>query len=182
VTTIDVGPTDRLTVDAARRFAGQFTAAWNSHDPERLVALSDREVQWEDPDIAGGRLVGHVALRIWLRAVWRALPDLRFEADGPLHLAEDGGSLMGAWIALGTMTGPRVPPGLAPTGQPIVMRGIDTYWIREGRAVRVRTVTDMLALARQTGALPPEGSRGERVAVLLQRLTAARRRRATRAG
>jgi hypothetical protein len=46
----------------------------------------------------------------------------------------------------------------------------------------VRTVTDMLALARQTGALPPEGSRGERVAVLLQRLTAARRRRATRAG
>ena len=76
MTTSDVLPSDPVSAESARAFTDEFLAAWNSHDPERLVALSDPAVRWEDPYIPGGRLDGHDALRDWLAGTWRAMPDL----------------------------------------------------------------------------------------------------------
>jgi predicted ester cyclase len=177
MTTSDVLPSDPVSAESARSFADNLLAAWNSHDPERLVALSDPAVRWEDPFIPGGRLDGHDALRDWLAGTWRAMPDL----DGPLHLAQDGRSVMVAWRGVATMTGPLNPPGFAPTGQRVEMSGVDTHWIRNGRLGRVRTVTDVMAVARQIGAAPEPGTMAERAGVLVQRL-AARRLRHDRKG
>ncbi len=176
MTTSDVLSSDPVSAESARYFADNFLAAWNSHDPERLVALSDPAVRWEDPYIPGGQLDGHDALREWLTSTWRALPDLTFEWDGPLHLAADGHSVMAAWSGVATMTGPLDPPGFAPTGQRVQMSGVDTHWVRNGRLVRVRTVTDVMAVARQIGAAPEPGTMAERAGVLVQRLAAWRLR------
>ena len=46
MTTSDVLPSDPVSAESARSFADNFLAAWNSHDPERLVALSDPTVRW----------------------------------------------------------------------------------------------------------------------------------------
>jgi len=177
MTTSDVLPSDPVSAESARSLADGLLAAWNSHDAERLVALSDPTVRWEDPSIPGGRLDGHDALRDWLAGTWRALPDLTFEWDGPLHLAEDGRSVMAAWRGVATMTGPLNPPGFAPTGQRVEMSGADTLWIKDGRLVRVRSVSDVMAVARQIGAAPEPGTMAERVGVLVQRLAARRLRR-----
>ncbi len=176
MTTSDVLPSDPVSAESARSFADNLLAAWNSHDAERFVALSDPAVRWEDPYIPGGRLDGHDALRDWLAAVWRAMPDLIVELDGPLHLAEDGRSVMVAWRGVASMTGPLDPPGFAPTGQRVEMSGVDTHWLEDGRVVRVRTVTDVMAVARQIGAAPEPGTTAERVGVLVQRLAARRLR------
>ena len=109
------------------------------------------------------------------------MPDLIFELNGLLHLAEDGRSVMAAWRGVATMTGPLDPPGFAPTGQRVEMFGVDTHWIKDGRLVRVRTVTDVMAVARQIGAAPEPGTMAERAGVLVQRL-AARRLRHDRKG
>jgi hypothetical protein len=133
MTTSDALPSDPVSAESARSFADVFLAAWNSYDPERLVVLSDPAVRWEDPYIPGGRLDGHDALRKWLTGSWRTLPDLTFEWDGPLHLAEDGRSVMAAWKGVATMTGPLDPPGFAPTGQRMEMFGVDTLWVKDDR-------------------------------------------------
>jgi predicted ester cyclase len=138
--------------------------------------LSDPALRWEDPYIPGGRLDGHDALREWLAGTWRALPDLTFAWDGPLHLAEDSRSVMAAWRGVATMTGPLDPPGFAPTGQRMEMSGMDTPWFKDGRLVRVRTVTDVMAVARQIGAAPEPGTMAERAGVLVQGLAAWRLR------
>jgi steroid delta-isomerase-like uncharacterized protein len=178
VTTVHHPSTEQITADFARGFAADFLAAWNSHDPERLVALAQPDVRWEDPFIRDGALEGHAALREWLRQVWRALPDLDFVLDGEVHLALDGRSAMASWTGTATMTGPLDPPGFAPTGDRVDMAGVDTHWFREGRLVRVRTVTDVTAVARQIGAAPAPGSLAERAGVAAQRVTAWRRRHA----
>ena len=74
MTTSDVLPSDPVSAEVARSSVDGFLAAWNSHDPKRLVALSDPAVRWEDPYIPGGRLDGHDALREWLVGLWRGLP------------------------------------------------------------------------------------------------------------
>ena len=169
-------PVDQLSPEAVQAFSLEFLDAWNSHDPQRLLALTNQEVVWEDPFIDGGRLVGHDALEQWIRSIWRAMPDLAFETVGSLHLALDGRSVMSAWRGTGTMTGVLDPPGFSPTNQGVEMSGTDTHWFRDGRLIHVVTATDVMAVGRQIGAAPMAGTVSERVGVALQRLTARRLR------
>src|SRR3954470_5453938 len=93
-------------------FVARWTAAWNSHDPERLLALMTEDIVYYDP-AAPHALHGHAAVREFLGQTWRALPDLEFQAaDGPfLEHAGDRVSLR--WTATATFTGPLEPPGFA---------------------------------------------------------------------
>lgn len=110
-------------------------------------------------------------------APWRMAPDCRFElVDGP-YLSDDG--LAGAvrWGVVGTMTGPWQPataPGLAPTGAPGAGEIGGCYEITNGRISRGRVIANQLDMTIQLGALPPTGSRGERLGAALQRLKARR--------
>ena len=166
-----------LEAEFAQAFAERFLDAWNSHRSDRLTELCHPEVLWEDPFISGGYLVGHAALREWLTSVWRALPDLRFVLHGPVHIALDRLSLMADWTGTATMTGPLDPPGFAPTNRPVTMSGVDRHWLADGRLVHVRTVTDVMSVARQIGAAPAVGSRAERLGALAQHIPAMRQRR-----
>jgi steroid delta-isomerase-like uncharacterized protein len=171
---------DELSGERVEEFAQQFLDAWNSHDPNRLVALSNPDVLWEDPYIEGGHLVGHAALSEWLGSVWRSMPDLTFEIVGNLHLALDRRSAMVNWRGVATMTGELQPPGFAPTNGRVEMFGADTHWFRDGKLARVLTVTDVMAVGRQIGAAPQPGSGAERLGVLMQRLAARKMRRSSR--
>ena len=174
-------PAGRFPAEGIDAFEDRFIAAWNSHDPQRLIDLVQPDVVWEDPFVEGGRLVGHEALGDWLRSVWRGMPDLTSESVGAVHVAQDGTSAMGAWRGTGTMTGRLEPPGFAPTNGRVEMTGVDTHWFgADGRLVRVVTVSDAMSVGRQIGAAPLPGSIAERVGVLLQRLAAVRLRRAHR--
>lgn len=172
---------EELSPERVEQFAQQFLDAWNSHDPSRLVALSNPDVRWEDPYIEGGRLVGHQALSEWLTSVWRSMPDLTFEVVGSLHLALDRRSVMVGWRGVATMTGELTPPGFAPTNGRVEMLGADTHWFQDGKLAHVLTVTDVMAVGRQIGAAPQPGSRAEHLGVVMQRLAARKLRKSARA-
>lgn len=171
---------DELSPEQVKAFADEFLAAWNSHDPARLVALSQPDVLWEDPYIEGGRLVGHQALSEWLTSVWRSMPDLTFEIVDSLHLGLDRRSAMVNWRGVATMTGELHPPGFAPTNGPVEMFGADTHWLRDGKLTHVLTVTDVMAVGRQIGAAPQPGTAAERMGVMMQRLAARKMRKSAK--
>jgi steroid delta-isomerase-like uncharacterized protein len=169
-----------ITPDRAREWAQRFVEAWNSHDPERLLALASEDVLWEDPFIVGGTLRGKAALREWLSSLWRATPDLRFELVGEPFISLDGTQLAVVWKGTGRFSGSLDPPGFAPTNGLIEMTGVDIHEFDGELVKRVHTETDAMALGRQIGAAPAPGSGGERFGVLMQRLAARRLRTKTK--
>jgi steroid delta-isomerase-like uncharacterized protein len=165
-----------ITPDRARQWAQKFVEGWNSHDPERLLALATDDIIWEDPFIPAGNLRGKTALREWVSSLWRAMPDLRFELIGEPFISLDGSQLAAAWKGTARFTGPLNPPGFAPTKGVIEMTGVDIHEFDGELVKRVHTETDVMDLGRQIGAAPTAGSRAERFGVLMQQLAARRMR------
>jgi hypothetical protein len=66
------------------------------------------------------------------------------------------------WRASGTFSGDTRFEGLEPNGAAIVMSGCDVIRVRNGRIYRNDAYTNGADLARQLGALPPQGSLPER--------------------
>ena len=75
----------------ARRLHRRWEEAWNSHDPERLLALMTDDIVYED-SAWPTTMHGHADVRRFLDSVWTAMPDLRFEmVDGPFIRPGDAG-------------------------------------------------------------------------------------------
>ena len=78
------GATQREELDEwLEDFIQRWEAAWNSHEPERLLELMTEDIVYDDS--AWPRTMrGHGDVREFLEFTWRAFPDLRFEmSDGP---------------------------------------------------------------------------------------------------
>ena len=150
-------------------FLPRWEAAWNSHQPERLLELMTEDVVYDDSAWTA-TMRGHADVRPFLESIWRAVPDLHFEmTEGPfLHPAAPKAAAF--WRGTGTHTGPLDPPGFAPTGKRIEFEGADLHVYRDGRICRLNIVFDMMDVARQLGALPRAGSRVEKVVAAAQRL------------
>jgi steroid delta-isomerase-like uncharacterized protein len=150
-------------------FAQRWLAAWNSHEPDRLLGLMTEDIAYDDS--AWPRTMhGHAEVRQFLDYVWRAMPDMEFQlADGPF-LSPRAPKAAFYWTGTGTFTGPLDPPGFAPTGARIAFDGFDLHEYRDGRVSRLRIVFDMANVSRQLGMLPQPGSRLERLGAAGQRL------------
>jgi len=104
--------------------------------------------------------------------MFRAIPDVRIElVDGP-YLSLDGAGAAVRLRISGTMTGPLTPPGFAPTGGPVEFETAEFSRFDSELLARHSFVLDMLALARQIGAVPKAGSSAERIGVWLQHIAA----------
>jgi steroid delta-isomerase-like uncharacterized protein len=153
----------------ARDFADRWQKAWNSHVPEQVTALCTDDVSWEDP-LTERPERGRAAVAEYLRAVWRAFPDLEFTwPEGP-YASFDGIKLALHWSVRGTMLGRLDPPGFAPSGKSFELDGVDLLELQDGLVRRYVGFFDVRGVAQQVGALPAPGGRGERIAVGLQRL------------
>jgi steroid delta-isomerase-like uncharacterized protein len=160
------GAVDRAFVED---FLPRWEAAWNSHEPERLLELMTDDIVYDD-SAWPTTMRGHADVRAFLDSAWRAFPDLEFELnEGPLlHGSEPKAAFL--WRGTGTHTGPLDPPGFAPTGKRIDFQGVDFHEYRDGRVCRLRVVFDMMDVARQLGTLPPAGSPVEKAMAGAQRL------------
>ena len=169
---------DELSAEFAYDFCTRYTEAWNSHDPERLIALVTEGIVWADPVRPGEGAKGHNEVREYLRSTWRAMPDLHFTSvDDQVYLSSDRRRVAAPWKARATLLGPLEPPGFAPTNAPVEMEGVDLMEFRGDRASRITTIYDVFSLARQIGAAPEPGTRNERIGVMLQRRAASSMRR-----
>lgn len=150
-------------------FSGRWEAAWNSHEPERLLGLMTDDIVYDD-SAWPTTMRGHDEVRDFLDFAWTAMPDLRFEmVEGP-YLAPGERKAAFYWRGSGTQTGPLDPPGFAPTGKRLEFEGADFHEYRDGRVCRLRIVFDMMDVGRQLGTLPKAGSPVEKAGAAAQRL------------
>lgn len=153
------------------RFLEDYTAAWNSHEPERLFALMADDIVYDDtawPE----PMHGHEGVRPFLESTWRALPDLRFEVvEGP-YVVPGKPKAAFHWRGRATFTGPLEPPGFAPTGESADFEGVDFHEYRDGKLHRLSIYFDLMDLGRQIGVMPARGSRAERTMAAMQRAQA----------
>jgi len=150
-------------------FARTYLDAWNSHDIDRLLATMAPDIVYDDSGWPR-TMRSHGDVREFVEHAWRAFPDMRFELlEGPYLLGENKAAFW--WRGTATLTGPLDPPGFAPTGKRFDIDGADFHEYRDGRISRLRIVFDINGVSQQLGLAPLPGSRAERMAVTVQRLS-----------
>jgi hypothetical protein len=156
---------------------------FNERDVADIPTVYTEDIEYRD-DAFPEVVTGHSGVERLFTALWRVASDCRFElVDGP-YLSEDGRRAAVRWRISGTMTGPwEVPgsPALAPTGAPFAGEVGGFYELEGDRIRRARVIANQLEIGIQFGAMPPPGSRSERVGAAIQRLKARRMRRRVKA-
>lgn len=113
----------------------------------------------------GGPIHGLVELRVgdnyreWFSKLFRAFPDWKFEV---LDIIAEGERAAVEWRASGTFKGDARFEGMEPNGAKVDVRGCDVITVRDGKLVDNQAYTSGTEIARQLGALPPQGSAAER--------------------
>jgi len=149
-------------------FVRRWLAAWNSHQVDQVLGFLTEDVEIRD-DSWPRTMHGHRDAREFLEALWRAIPDMRFELlEGPYVIPGEPRASF-RWRGSGTFTGPMEPPGFAPTGRRWEIDGADFQEYRDGRIVKLRVAFDMMSVSRQLGVMPAAGSREERALATVQR-------------
>jgi steroid delta-isomerase-like uncharacterized protein len=156
------------SIEWVRQLVGSWLDAWNSHQPDRVLALLTDDVDARD-DSWPRPMHGHGDVREFLEALWRAVPDMAFELiDGPYVIPGEARASF-RWRGTGTFTGLMDPPGFAPTGRRWEVDGADFHEYRDGRISKLRVVFDLMSVSRQLGVMPASGSRAERAMAAAQR-------------
>jgi steroid delta-isomerase-like uncharacterized protein len=156
------------SIDWVRELVESWLDAWNSHQPDRVLALLTDDVDARD-DSWPRPMHGHGDVREFLEALWRAVPDMAFELiDGPYVIPGEARASF-RWRGTGTFTGLMRPPGFAPTGRRWEVDGADFHEFRDGHISKLRVVFDLMSVSRQLGVMPAAGSRAERAMAAAQR-------------
>jgi hydroxyacylglutathione hydrolase len=101
---------------------------------------------------------GPDGVRAFFGELFRAMPDFAFRVESVT--AEDDRVAV-RWTASATFSGTASFLGIAPTGQPVALTGLDLLRVRDGQIVHNDAFTDGLGLARQLGMMPAQGSRAD---------------------
>ncbi len=116
-------------------------------------------------------------LREWFGNLFGSFPDFSFEV---LDVIADGEKAAVHWHATGTFSGSARFEGLVPNGERVDVQGCDVLTVRDGKVVHNDAYMNGAEMARQLGALPPQGSPPEKAMTALLNLKTrllARRRR-----
>jgi len=127
-------------------FMQQVFAAWNSHDPDKVVTYYTEDVVYED--VAYGTMNhGRPELRKFAAGFIEAVPDLKLEV---VKTAVHHGRGVAEWVLSGT------DKGLFKTGKKFSVRGASVFEIRGGKCSSNRDFYDFATIMRQVGVLQPQ--------------------------
>src|SRR5262245_32444024 len=135
--------------------AQQIFDAINAHDTEALRELWTDDVEERFPDkTCHGKdeLVGYFA------DLFAALPDFHLQKVASV---EQGDTVFVRWLMTATRTGGQFN-GIDPTGKAVALDGVDEITVRDGKMAANFVVFDQMAVGRQLGLLPPDGSPPDR--------------------
>lgn len=133
---------------------------WNDETVERFPMRTAR----------GADDIGSV-----FEGTFAAMPDFHIEI---VELAEQGDNVFVRWHMTGTHTG-EPWEGWAASGKRVELDGIDHFVVRDGRVISNFVVFDQVQFARAVGAMPEDGTPGDKAmkATFGLRQKLARRRR-----
>jgi hydroxyacylglutathione hydrolase len=152
----------RITKSSAESVARSYFEAIGARDLDTAVGL------WAQ----GGRdnvrgqvdVLAPEGVRAFLGELLDAVPDLSFEIVSMTTQEERCAT---QWRISGTFAGPGSLNGIQPTGDQVVIEGIDLLTVKDGLIQSNDAYPDSIALPRQIGMIPPQGSTAD------QRLTGA---------
>lgn len=126
--------------------AEKWIAAWNSHDPDKMLAVFTDDVFYED--VAFGEVShGHGELRKFAAEEFEGVPDLELKlVRAAIH---DGHGTV-EWTFTGT------DKGVYKTGKKFTVRGVSVIEVRDGKISRSLDFYDTGTIMRQVGVLPAQ--------------------------
>jgi steroid delta-isomerase-like uncharacterized protein len=131
---------------AGSGFLQQAFAAWNSHDPDKVVTYYTKDVVYED--VAYGTVShGRSELRKFASGFFEAVPDLKLEV---VSSSVRHGHGVAEWVLSGT------DRGLYKTGKKFSVRGASVFEMRDGKCSSNKDFYDLATIMRQVGVLPRE--------------------------
>jgi predicted ester cyclase len=149
--------TESQTAESVEQLARDYFARVAARDPDGMMEFW---VPGKGADIHGiAKLVAPDSYRAWFQNFFDAVPDLLFEVE---EVVADETRAAVRWRARGTFTGTGRLEGFDPNGAEIEMVGLDLLTFENGRLVDNQAYTNGMELARQLGAMPPQGSRAEK--------------------
>jgi hydroxyacylglutathione hydrolase len=146
----------RNPVGETEKLARRYFEAINARDLDAAVAMwaqDGREHVRGQVDTLASE-----GLRAFLGELLEGLPDIHFEIVSTTSEGERCGV---QWRMTGTFAGPGSINGVAPTGHPIVLEGLDLLTVRDGLIQSNDAFSDTMNFPRQIGMMPPLGSAAE---------------------
>ena len=162
-----------LTHQQLVELAAEWDAAMAARDIDRMLALYTPDAVWEDP-MLDAPIRGAAELRAYFAGIIAAIPDISIKQEAVF--GEDGATQCATqWRASGTITGRLPNSSLAPTGDHVEYTGVAVLTLQGDKCSHCRQYPDVISVQRQIGALPPQGSRSERMMMRMQAMSARRR-------
>jgi predicted ester cyclase len=129
--------------ELVRRFYKEVYVNWNMALADDVLSPQFTSHDWPEDGPTGPK-----AFRAYYSAIRSALPDARYEVD---DLIAEGDKVVVRWRLLGTHKG--AFRGIAPTGQPITLKGIAIYRMEGGKLMERWVVSDLYGVLEESGAL-----------------------------
>src|ERR1700704_5594739 len=141
---IAVPPVGKPTTGLNSALAERWVAAWNSHNPDKMLPLFTDDVFYED--VAFGEVShGSAELRKFFLSEIEGIPDLELKLErASIH----GGHGTIEWTFSGT------DKGVYKTGKKFSVRGVSVIDMRDGKISRNLDFYDLATIMRQVGVLP----------------------------
>ena len=141
---IAAGADVKAAADPGAAIAAKWIAAWNSHDPEKMLPLFTDDLFYED--VAFGEVShGKAELRKFFVAEIESVPDIELKLlRADIH---DGHGTI-EWTFSGT------DKDVFKTGKKFSVRGVSVIEMRDGKISRNLDFYDAATIMRQVGALP----------------------------
>src|ERR1019366_3276562 len=137
-------PKVKPTSDRDAAVAEKWIAAWNSHDPDKMVPVFTDDVFYED--VAFGEVShGGAELRKVAVSEFEGVPDLALKL---LSAKVHGGHGTVEWMFSGT------DKDVFKTGKKFSVRGVSVIDVRDGKIARCLDFYDVATIMRQVGVLP----------------------------
>lgn len=147
-----------MSIQENVRVDDEFIATWDTHDPDRALALLSDDVVWLDVGIPEP-LRDKKAIRTYLQGWFTAFPDLHTVTH---HHVVSEDQVAGEIEFSGTNQGPlQMSPGapkVPATGKKVTGKGTYFLRIKNGKVVEVHTYPDAAGLMTQLGLIPPSTS------------------------
>jgi len=137
-------PDSKSTTDRDAAVAEKWIAGWNSHNPDKILALFTDDIFYED--VAFGEIShGQAEVRKFFLSELEGVPDLELKLmRADIH----GGHGTIEWMFSGT------DKDVFKTGKKFSVRGVSVIDMRDGKIFRNVDFYDVATVMRQVGLLP----------------------------
>jgi steroid delta-isomerase-like uncharacterized protein len=132
--------------DRGAAVAEKWIAAWNSHNPDKMLPVFTNDVFYED--VAYSEVShGHAEFRKFAASEFEAVPDLELKL---VRASVHNGHGTIEWSFSGT------DKGIYKTGKKFTVRGVSVIDVRHGKIARSLDFYDSGTIMRQVGVLPAQ--------------------------